>query len=227
MYTPVHDFKKSLNDDYKRYLKYLKEKYPNRIDDKTRDSLKKLHKNLWLLHIVKETLEEENAYFQDVFSNILSLIHSTIIKDRKIINFLSRNTIESFIKFSKIFCDKIDVNNNPREIFEEIFKTYKDNNYMHNKYQAIKSSYSLFCGVVHGRNIETSKMSKCLKEYENLFSSVQILKEIEEFNKIILNFIIIYFYNFPQKFNHLVGDSQYIIRDAIFRDDLIKILERL
>ena len=221
MYIPVHDYMKPVEDDYKKFLKYLKEQYPKKkIYSETSKSLEKLHRILWVLYIIKGTLFENNEYFNDIFTTTLAIINSSVIKDKKSLNFLIRNTIESFLKFSKIFYNDINVKDHPRDLFSNIFEDCRNNSLIHLKYEKIKSYYSSLSNVVHGNNIANTKMSICLKEYDNICSLSEIKGEIDDFYKFITYIVFIYLYTFPDKLKMIKDDKQYILRDFIPSEDL-------
>lgn len=221
MFTPVHDYMKIVNDDYKVFYKYLEAQYPKKvIYSESNSNLRTLHNILWILYLTKETFNEDNSYFNDLFANILAMINVTIVKDKKSLKFLVRSSIENFLKFSKIFYSEINTTDHPKDLFATIFKNTKEQKEIHEKYEKIKSYYSELSYEIHGNVIKNSKMCTCLKEYENLYLPKEINKEIDKFREFIKHIIFIYFYIFKEKLNLLKGDAIYIVKKFIPTEDL-------
>ena len=120
--SPHVGYNINLEKDFKVLIKYLKDEYPYKYNSYFNTSLKKLHRILWILYATKKNSLKDNIYFSDILTTTLSYINTLLLKDLRTLKFLSRNSIEDFIKFSKIFFDEIDTRNAPRDIFSSIFK---------------------------------------------------------------------------------------------------------
>lgn len=118
----VTDFKKIINDKIEDTFEFLSSIYKNiDINDTNyKDIIRELNKSYVLISIWKNKFDtEENIMLiNNILLNYCSLTHAIFLKDSKVINFLFRNSIESFLRF---------INNQPdtRDL-ESLFSDLKE-----------------------------------------------------------------------------------------------------
>ncbi|WP_349764313.1 hypothetical protein [Fusobacterium sp. SYSU M8D902] len=225
--SPYVGYSINLDKDFKILIKYLKNEYPNKYNSSLNSSLKKLHKILWILSVTRKNFLESNIYFSDILTTTLSYINTLLLKDLKTLKFLSRNSIEDFIKFSKIFFCEIDTSNAPRDIFPSIFKNSSKIEFIHIQYQFIKNKYSEISYVLHGNNINNIKISKQLKEHSNLYSNIELEKEVNVYCDLVIKFLEIYYFYFFKDIDKLPQNEIFILRELLSKEWLLEIQNKV
>ena len=79
------EYSKKMEEDFKKYIKYISDRYSFCFTGDIKDLLKENHKKLWILFFIKRTLEEENIYFNEIIKNFLSMSYVLVEKHQKII----------------------------------------------------------------------------------------------------------------------------------------------
>lgn len=224
---PIIGYDKELINDYKNLLKHLKSEYPQKYDSCINPGLKKIHKLLWGLYITEKTFNEKDIYFSDIFTNTLSYINILLLKDKKILEFLERSSIENFIKFSKLFFHDLNTLNAPRDIFSHIFSNCNSIEFVHKRYKLIKSKYSEISWSLHGNNIDSTKTAKQLKQCANRYSTKELLQSTDNYYQLIINFLEIYYYYNYNLLEKLIDNEQYILKDMLSKEWLSEIKEKI
>ena len=178
-------------DDLKNVINYLN------IDDIVKNSIREMHKFAWIIMIWIRIFGKNsivNKFLNDIFTNLLSGLHTIKNKDVKLSSFLLRNSIEDFLRFYKIYENKINITDSPDIIFECIFSNCDDESFVHKNFEVIRSVYRECCLYVHSANLKDDNLCSCLENYKSLYSKVEIDLYTEKFVKIfsrISNLIII------------------------------------
>lgn len=224
------EYSKKMEEDFKKYIKYISDRYSFCITGDIKDLLKENHKKLWILFFIKRTLEEENIYFNEIIKNFLSMSYVLVEKNQKIISFLLRNSIENFLKFLKIKYENIDLNSLPKDLFSSLFDVTNQDTKLKDILSNLKSeNYQKLCLDVHNSNLliqrEIQSSVDCLIELDEEKNKIMLKNEMIE--KTFYKFIVIYFYIFPKKILDIPGDHQLILREYFNRDELKEIFDRI
>lgn len=228
MFTPIGNYMEPVNNDFINLINYLEKYYKKKLSDKKKQILKMVHKHVWITMIWKEKLlNTHNEYINDMILDLFSIIHSCVIGDLKVINFLIRNLIEDFIKYCKIYYNEIDCMSMPRDIFSIIFSKTKNDDFIHNNYSIIKSIYSDMCLTVHSANIDSFKICDSLIKYDKLYADDEILNDIEKLDKVFRAMNNINCVKQIKKFVSINIDIQSIVRDYMKSSDIDELYKRV
>lgn len=97
----VTDFKEIISNNTNSTFNELTKIYNNPQTEKNYNLIKEINTSYTLISIWRNNLANESniQLLNNILLNYCSLTHSIILKDIKIINFILRNIIESFIRF--------------------------------------------------------------------------------------------------------------------------------
>lgn len=228
MYTPVNDYMRPLKKDFDNLIIYLEKYYNKNNSDQVRQSLRGIHKHIWMSIIwKKELIKQEDVFVNDIILNLLAIIHNCVIGDLKVINFLTRNIIEDYIKHCKNYYAAIDVNSAPRDIFPIIFAEATGDTYIHSNFEIIKSTYTQLCTVVHSTNLDSAQVCCCLEAYDKFYTDEHINREVIKLDNVYRAINNINCAMNINAFKVMNIDSQCILRDYIRQDDLQELMQRM
>ena len=215
----AHNYMEIIDKDYLSVNEYFNNLYQRELSIKTKQQIKKVHKQIWILLIWKNTLKIEYLLYDDILQDMLSIIKTIPLKDVKIINFLIRNISENFIRVYS-FKHHLDISDStqPAKIFSTIYSNIK-NDFEHENFRDIHNIYKQTCSYVHSAKLANS-IYRCLKDYEgNVNDSIidKLICDLLHLIKKINNILLI---NHKSNFEKINLDYQSIIRDFMDKKDL-------
>lgn len=185
----VTDFKKYYTDGAKKIIEYLKTVYVN-VGDENNAFYLEIDKYYRALFIWKKALfqysgnSEREKLLDNILHNYCSMVHNVAIGDVKVLYFLYRNIIESFIRY---------ITNNLRTrdldgLFSNVNRNYVDNEeilkYVQTYVSQLKQIYDESCLYIHA---DTTKIERDVCT----LLDVEKRKNVEKINILKNQFIMI------------------------------------
>ncbi len=186
----VTDFKQIIKDKINDTFEFLNTIYKNldQNDSDNKDIIREINKSYILISIWRNNFSDDKniALIDNILLNYCSLTHAILLKDNKVINFLLRNSIESFLRY---------VNNEPdtRDL-EALFSDLKDRvaisegkNLISNYSSQLKNIYTNSNFYIH-TYIDKIPDIKTLADYlhNDDFNYISVKKTLEKMNKAMI-----------------------------------------
>lgn len=215
----AHNYMETIDKDYSLVNEYFNNIYQKELSTTTKQQIKKVHKQIWILLIWKNTLKIEHLLYDDILQDMLSIIKTIPLKDVKIINFLIRNISEDFIRLYS-FKHQLGMSDStqPAKIFDTIYSN-TNNDFIHKNFRDIHNIYKQTCSYVHSAKLANS-IYQCLKDYEGTSNDSIIDKLILNLLQLIKKINNILLVNYKTEFEKINLDYQSIIRDFMEKKDL-------
>lgn len=157
----VTDYKKICSESTEKLIKYLERIYINTDAKENREFFSQIDKYYRALAIWKEALTnkstntERDKLLDNVLLDYCSMIHNVVIGDIKVLHFLMRNCIESFVRYITNCLRTKEL----EKLFSDASQKYSGNiqNLMRTYMSQLKQVYKESCLYVHA---DTSKIEK-------------------------------------------------------------------
>ena len=203
----VTDFDSLIQKNSEKSLAKLNELYKDVKQDLRKNFYKSINKfytamEVWVRQLSQKEIDEENKIIlKNILYNYCLILHIVVIGDKKILNFLYRNTIEGFIRYLTGELESRELDS----LFSKVNKVEsgKCRSTMEIYISRLKQIYDESCLYIH---TDTSRMPDdliTLLDLQNKHNEIDLKEEKDTFDKMnlaMINILKIKYYDLYKEF---------------------------
>lgn len=164
--------------------------------------------NAWSSKLEKD---DSSVFFDNILFDLCSLIHCVVLGDKKLINFLYRNIIESFWRY----CTNDSTSKDMEHIFRKVnFLSEGSKRIVTMKYNSqLKQNYDQNCHYIH---VDIAMIEPDLKSLMDYYENDRDLSQLQkEFCMICNAMLCILYLLYPKAYNNMKDNAKGYLQELI------------